>query len=108
VSERLDPDDIDQIAQRVLALLRADSEPAQQRLVDAKTVAQLLGVTRAWVYAHANELSAIRLGGPRGRLRFDVLQVRALRDAGPPPARSTTRRRGKLVTRGANLLPIDP
>jgi hypothetical protein len=108
VSARLDPDDIDQIAQRVLALLRAESGPAQQRLVDAKTLAELLGVTRAWVYAHADELRAVRLGGPRGRLRFDVLQVRALRDAAPSPARRTSRRRRKVVTRGANLLPIDP
>jgi hypothetical protein len=41
-------------------------------LVDAATLAQLLGVERAWVYEHAAELGAIPLGsGPRPRLRFN-------------------------------------
>lgn len=41
------------------------------RFVDAATVAQLLGVERDWVYEHSEQLGGIRLGGPRGRLRFD-------------------------------------
>jgi len=41
------------------------------RFVDAATVARLLGVERDWVYEHADQLGGIRLGGPRGRLRFD-------------------------------------
>lgn len=41
------------------------------RWVDATTIARELGVERDWVYEHANQLGAVRLGGPRGRLRFD-------------------------------------
>jgi hypothetical protein len=36
-------------------------------------LADRLGVGRAFVYAHADELGAIRLGsGPKARLRFDA------------------------------------
>jgi hypothetical protein len=43
-----------------------------QRLVDASVLADFLGVSRAYVYEHGEQLGAIRLGaGPRARLRFD-------------------------------------
>jgi hypothetical protein len=43
------------------------------RLVDAVTLAGALGVSRAWVYEHRDELGAVRLGGgSRPRLRFDL------------------------------------
>jgi hypothetical protein len=43
------------------------------RLVDAGTVAAALSTSRAWVYEHADELGATRLGeGARPRLRFDL------------------------------------
>jgi hypothetical protein len=46
--------------------------------VDAATLAAELGVERTWVYEHAHELHPIRLGtGPKARLRFDALRVRA-------------------------------
>ena len=46
------------------------------RLVDAREVAAMLGVTRPFVYEHAAELGAIRLGtGPKARLRFDADEV---------------------------------
>src|SRR5882762_4457116 len=74
----LTPEAIEQIAQRVAALLQqgpVDSEPTaatSAQLVSASELAQRLGVTRAWVYDHARELGAIQLGGgPRPRLRFD-------------------------------------
>jgi hypothetical protein len=45
-------------------------------LVDAVTVAAYLGVSRGYVYEHANELGARRLGaGPRARLRFSLTEV---------------------------------
>lgn len=51
----------------------ATSEP-----VDAATLAGILGVSRAYVYEHADRLGAIRLGtGKRARLRFDVASARA-------------------------------
>lgn len=66
---------IEQIAQRVVELLREDNQTGPGRYVDAATLASELGVERDWVYAHAEELGALRLGGPNGRLRFDLLEV---------------------------------
>jgi hypothetical protein len=106
---RLDPEDVDLIAQRVLALLRSGDEASPARLVDATTLARALGVTRAWVYAHAQELRAVRLGGARGRLRFDLDLVRQLLQAEVPTPTRTPRRSGTKVTdSAADLLPIDP
>ena len=45
-------------------------------LVDAAAVAEYLGVTAGYVYEHAAELGARRLGsGPRARLRFSLEEV---------------------------------
>jgi hypothetical protein len=66
---------VDVIAERVAELVHM--EPARGRMVDAATVAAELGVERPWVYQHAAELGARRLGdGPRARLRFDLETVR--------------------------------
>lgn len=90
----LDADDIESIATRVAELLRDQTPSSPARLADAATVARELGVERDWVYAHARELGATRLGGDRGRLRFDLARIR--RDLACPSAtkrRSATRRR---------------
>jgi hypothetical protein len=75
----LDVAHVEALAQRVVELLRTETrENVGPRLVDALTLAADLGVERSWVYEHANELHPIRLGtGPKARLRFDVLAVRA-------------------------------
>lgn len=79
---------VERIARRVAELLRdqpsqTSDEPVRPvRLVDAATLADRLGVRREWVYRHARQLEAIRLGGPRGRLRFDLDLALRLR----PPA----------------------
>lgn len=86
---RLDPSDIETIAQRVAELLTAQQRQAV-RYVDAAQVAEILGVERAWVYAHAGQLSAIRLGGPHGRLRFDLDHLRRTLAARPPTYRAQT------------------
>lgn len=45
-------------------------------LVDAAAVAAYLGVSIGYVYEHADELGARRLGtGPRARLRFSLADV---------------------------------
>jgi hypothetical protein len=76
----LTPQAIEQIAQRVAELLGERGEhpgtgrerPTPARLLDATQLARHLGVTRTWVYEHADELGAVTLGdGPRPRLRFD-------------------------------------
>lgn len=104
---RLDPRDIALIAERVAELLSQDrgtTRPA--RLVDAAGVAEKLGVDRDWVYAHARELGGVRLGGPRGRLRFDLERVeRALQCRDERGVKRTpTRRRPRG---GAQLFSVE-
>lgn len=88
---KLDERDIERIAAHVAEILRKDllalREPAA-RLADASTVARTLGVERDWVYAHAQELGAIRLGGPRGRLRFDLDRIQSQLASGEHPAQA--------------------
>ena len=46
-------------------------------LVDARELAGELGVSTDYVYAHATELGAMRLGaGPKARIRFDLDRAR--------------------------------
>jgi hypothetical protein len=70
---------VDAVARRVLDML--DERNAAQtagRLVDASTLARMLGVSRSTVYAIADELGAVRLGGgSKPRLRFDPERARA-------------------------------
>lgn len=74
---KLDRDDIEAIAGRVAELMAdpARRAPRAVRYVDAAAVARALGVERDWVYDHARELGAVRLGGPNGRLRFDLEEI---------------------------------
>jgi hypothetical protein len=64
------------VAARVVELLeRPDRRPARG-LATAAEVADQLGVHKSWVYAHAEELGAIRLGeGEKARMRFDPERV---------------------------------
>ena len=63
----------DRLAVR-LARPHAHNEP--EPLVDAAEIARLHGKTRSWVYEHAGELGAVRLGsGPRPRLAFSPARV---------------------------------
>jgi hypothetical protein len=97
----------------------ADTPPAAKlrlraTLVDAQTLAEMLGVGRAYVYEHADELGAIRLGsGTRARLRFDPERAthclagrKSQQDTSPakPAVRRTRRRRSMGTT--VELLPI--
>ena len=51
---------------------------ADFRLVTARELAEYLGVSPAYVYAHSHELGARRLGsGPKARLRFSIADVDA-------------------------------
>lgn len=104
VAELLEPRLVEALEVRVSA--RADTG----QLVDAGTVAQALGLSRATIYAHAEELGAIRVGdGDKPRLRFDLERARsAWRDSSreepaPKPANRASRRRPRS---GAPLLPI--
>lgn len=63
---------VDAIARRVIELRHVGSASPTD-WVDAATLASHLGVTRGFVYEHADELGARRLGdGPKARLRFSI------------------------------------
>lgn len=108
---QLDPDDIEQIAHRVAELV-VPADRAADQYVDAATLANELGVDRDWVYAHARQLGAIRLGGPRGRLRFDRRKaLQALADDSPgTPAESRRpahRGRSRRPAKPPDLIPYE-
>jgi len=119
---KLTPGEIEAIVSRVGEILRskAGGRPAPPppqpgpRLVTAAEVAQWCGVERSWVYAHAEQLGARKIGtGERPRLRFDLDEVseriaalngpqaarrtRSTAIAADPPRRSLSRRRRGIV-----------
>ncbi len=113
------PDVVEAIALRVAELLEGGlPAPRPAALMNATDVALSLGVTRTWVYDHADELGATRLGtGAKARLRFDPQKVadamascstsrgsQEPESPGPTP-NSTIRRRPRTGTR-SHLLPI--
>jgi hypothetical protein len=108
----LDAEDIEAIARRVTQLL--STHPSGVVYIDARELAERLGVERSWVYAHARELGGVRLGdGPRARLRFDVERVRGmLGDVASGPAvevngvapRSPARRQRSRGTKAIELI----
>jgi hypothetical protein len=72
-------DQLEHLADLIADRLRApgDVQPAPT-LLTAAELAERLGVSREWIYRHADELGAIRLPGgskERGRLRFDAARV---------------------------------
>lgn len=84
------------VARRVVEKLRGEPV-APGGLLDAAEVASRHGVSRAFVYEHADELGAVRLGevgdGRRPRLRFDPVKVAAFfeRDVASVRGRAATR-----------------
>lgn len=97
-------DDVDPLD----AIAAALGTPGQ--LITASQVASGLGVTRDWVYEHAGELGAIRLGsGRKPRLRFDPrLVAQAIEDGfGNRLDRRRSRRfRRSSASTDVELLPI--
>lgn len=114
----LTPHAIEQIAQRVAQLLHergdTDPRPAPARLLDATQLAMHLGVTRTWVYEHAQQLGAIRLGtGTKARLRFDLdTATTAIKRLHDKPLADTTAseapRRGRARRRQQATIPLLP
>jgi hypothetical protein len=77
-------------AERLAEIVTAPS--ATFALVDARQLARDLGVSLDYVYAHATELGAMRLGsGPKARIRFDLDRARQALEA--RTGRSNGRRR---------------
>jgi hypothetical protein len=76
----------------MVELLRGDAP-----LLDATAVARRLGRSREWVYRHADELGAVRLGdGERPRLRFDPARVASYGSASSAGRRSLDGRDGPV------------
>jgi predicted DNA-binding transcriptional regulator AlpA len=66
---------VDPLARRVVEVMKEEGvvaqAPVSNKWLDAAAVAERLGMTREWVYEHASELGAVRIGGgSRPRLRF--------------------------------------
>ena len=107
VLPQLDRASIEAIAVRVVELLR-EQAATPGRMLSATEVARRYGVSRSWVYEHAERLGAFRLGtGPRARLRFSAAEVSArvegLRAA--PDAPVFSRRRTHWID-ADDLIPV--
>jgi predicted DNA-binding transcriptional regulator AlpA len=94
---RLAPESVEALARRLAELLADRSDPgppSARRLMTAAEVSAWWGVERPWVYAHADQLGARRLGaGQRPRLRFDPDEVaERLGDATPSADRARSPR----------------
>lgn len=79
---RLAPESIEALATRLAELLdRSGSEserpaPSKKKMLSPAEVSELWGVSRVWVYRHAEALGVRRLGsGTRPRLRFDPEEI---------------------------------
>jgi hypothetical protein len=78
---RLAPESIEELACHLAQILVAappesEAASARRKMLSAAEVADLFGVSRRWVYDHAEVLGARRLGsGIRPRLRFDPDEV---------------------------------
>lgn len=110
---KLDAETVEKIARRVVELLERHGLQRRE-LVDAAELARRFGIERSWVYTHAIELGAVKLGnGAKPRLRFDPeIAARVLRKVGEVPAADPPARSGKRAgqPRGSEgrgeLLPI--
>jgi len=103
----------DGIADRLAARLGGLMPEQPEALVDAAEIARIYGKTRSWVYEHAGELGAIRLGsGQRPRLGFSLRRVAERLekvDRPPPqpqPESPRLRRRRQLAGRTATGAPL--
>jgi hypothetical protein len=116
----LHPEFVETVARRVLQLAATIDDAPQPHGQDLLTVAEVatrLRVNPSWVYAHQEELGAIRLGsGPKARLRFDPHAVDAhlLSSATVPTAitvmdaSAPTSRRRRRRLRSRPLRYLDP
>jgi hypothetical protein len=114
VAVDLTPQAVEQVATRVAQLLHRQQQAHDQEQTQEKlgllTVAKLakhLDLNPAYIYEHADELEAIRIGdGPKARIRFDLhtaeaalKKLQATREPAPPE--TAGRKRRQPVERGS-------
>ena len=103
------------VAARVVERLRGQVASPLAGWLDASEVARLLSVSRDYVYAHADELGALRL--PGALLRFDAAVIaellsprcrseRSEQSESPAPAEVRAARRRPSTGAAPDLLPI--
>ena len=86
------------VALAVVDLLRGERAPAAPEYLTPAAVALRFGVSRTWVYAHANELGAVRMGiGRKPRLRFDAKRVEIALAANSNPDGATRERMRRVA-----------
>jgi hypothetical protein len=108
----LSPESIEALATRLGELLGGNPERREeggQTMLTAAEVSRRWGVSRRWVYDHAEALGAVRLGGgPRPRLRFDAAEIAdrlgAPRSARHPWRADVRRSPGCAERRGSDSL----
>ena len=115
VAVDLTPQAVEQVAARVAQLIdrqhRAHDQERAEDNVGLLTVAKLakyLDLNPAYVYEHADDLGAIRIGdGPKARIRFDLhtanaalTKLQATRE--PGPRETAGRQRRRPATTGAH------
>jgi excisionase family DNA binding protein len=111
---RLNAEAVEALADRVAELVvdRLRDDETTERMVSTAEIARRFGVSRDYVYDHAGELGAVRLGdGRRAPLRFDPRAVadRLAEPPSPPTAeeRETKRPPGRRKPASrVSLLPI--
>lgn len=102
----LEPADIEALAEAIADRFDA---PRRRKLLRVEDVATLLDVSHDFVYDHAAELGAVRLGRGRGAVRFDPTEIdayitrRRVRPKAPPKRR---RRRTRRAAGDFELIPL--
>lgn len=103
----LDSASVEAVARRVVELLSSDE--GREDWVDATEVARRFSLSRDYVYRHAVDLGAVRLGsGPKARLRFSPAKVAETLVGSSRPESHPKRVSVRPVRSGreATLLPI--
>jgi predicted DNA-binding transcriptional regulator AlpA len=103
---------VDLLADRGLVVYAGPS--ASARVLKVGEVARLLGRSAPWVYEHATELGAIRMGnGPKARIGFDLATIEEWKrdhQLAPRATRKPAQRRPRrsAIPTGGNLIPYEP
>lgn len=105
---RIAPESIEALATRLAELLgRSGSEPEpvqevmSKKMLSPAEVSEMWGVSRVWVYRHAEELGVRRMGsGTRPRLRFDPEEIEER--LGAPRRHKAARNRSRLTAIAEN------